>query len=102
MATTLGSFSHVSLEEADTQIKKSKAEQRTPSPPLEGGPTNRWRAAAAIFGEGATTSSIEHPASLPLPEFAVALRARQIRPSLKGRASVAFAAREASFPEILQ
>jgi hypothetical protein len=38
---------------ADTRFKKRKAETQTrPSPPLAGGPTNRGREAAAIFGEG--------------------------------------------------
>src|ERR1700680_746024 len=70
---------------ADTQLEKSESRPQTPSPPLAGGPTNRWREAAAIFGEGVISSAIERPALLPLPEFAVVLRTRQIRPSLEGK-----------------
>src|SRR6202011_6038959 len=33
-------------------VARVVAQPQTRSPPLAGGPTNRWRAAAAIFGEG--------------------------------------------------
>src|SRR5579871_1719773 len=71
---------------------------------LEGGPTNRWREAAAIFGEGEPRSRGHFPASLPSPNLLSPPNsafaefgdmdcpnrknpiwvARQIRPSLKG------------------
>src|ERR1700736_5686841 len=70
--------SYPDSQTADTQIDKSKPQPQTPQPSPCGRADKSLARSGSDFRGGVTTSPSELPAWLPLLEFAVGLRPRQI------------------------